>query len=154
MVLSRTLRHQYNWQPWFAGFSSYQISHVTINRGRNLLIKWQVISQLVLQSFKTNRQVNYVSKADSNCSMSNTLETPLSIGLGLYMHKKIRSEELVNMLYNLNLSASYDKISSIKYDAARAVEFQSNFSQTRHWGSLRLPTCMFYLRCSKQLGST
>ena len=64
--------------------------------------------------------------------MSNTLETPLSIGLGLYMHEKIRSEELVNMLYNLNLSASYDKISSIKYDAARAVEFQSNFSQTRH----------------------
>ena len=38
------------------------------------------------------------------------------------MHKKPRSKELVNMLYNLNFAASYDKISTIKYDVARAVK--------------------------------
>lgn len=91
----------------------YQLGVKSVDKMR------EVISQLVLQSFKTNKEENYAPHTDNNCIMSNT---PLSTGLDLYMHKKTRCEEFVNTLYNLNLWASYNKLSKIKYDVAREVE--------------------------------
>lgn len=132
MVLLRTLKHRYSWQPWFAGFLSDQMSHLTIYHGRNLLKKMtEVISQLVLPSFKTNRQVNYVPKADSNCSMSNTRDTKINWSRSRYA-SETRSKEFVKVLYNLNISASYDKILSINIWPSI-----SNWTKNgRHWRSI------------------
>ena len=50
-----------------------------------------------------------------------TRETPLPIYLGLSVHAKTRSRELVNNLYDLGLSISYDRVMSISTDLGNGV---------------------------------
>ena len=49
-----------------------------------------VVTEVVVQHMKTNKQVSY----DSSREMLNTIETPLNVGIGLYIHKRSRSKEL------------------------------------------------------------
>ena len=44
------------------------------------------------QSFKTRRQVNYEPKTETSRVMTSNIETPLNVGLGLYLHQKTRSK--------------------------------------------------------------
>ena len=46
--------------------------------------------------------------------MLNTIETPLNVGFGLYIHKRSRSKELVDIFSNLDLCVNYDKVLSIR----------------------------------------
>jgi hypothetical protein len=48
-------------------------------------------------------------------------ETPLPIYLGLSVHAKTRSRELVDNLYDLGLSVSYDRVMSISTDLGNGV---------------------------------
>ena len=87
----------------------------------SLLLRWILIGpnkQLTNES--RNDQVNkdgcknnYEAKPGSTRS-SATPETPLSVGLGLYMYHKTPSSTILDILSNLRLSISYKKICKIK----------------------------------------
>ena len=76
-----------------------------------------VATQVVMQCVKSKKQISY----DSSHEMSSTIETPLNVGIGLYIHQRTRSKELIDTFSNLNLSIKYDKVLSIKNDVANAV---------------------------------
>ena len=59
---------------------------------------------MIYQSFKTRRQVNYEPKTETSRVMTSNIETPLNVGLGLYVHQKTRSKNLCNFLPDLYLS--------------------------------------------------
>ena len=70
-----------------------------------------------MQCMKSKRQVQY----DSHHKMRSTVETPLNVGIGLYIHQRTRSKELIEVFSDLNLSINYDKVLSIKKDITSAV---------------------------------
>ena len=47
-----------------------------------------ILTQMIYQSFKTRRQVNYEPKTETSRVMTSNIETPLNVGLGLYVHQK------------------------------------------------------------------
>ena len=47
-----------------------------------------IVTQMIYQSFKTRRQVNYEPKTETSRVMTSNIETPLNVGLGLYVHQK------------------------------------------------------------------
>ena len=49
------------------------------------MIPWKEVSvtQMIYQSFKTRRQVNYEPKTETSRVMTSNIETPLNVGLGL-----------------------------------------------------------------------
>ena len=51
-----------------------------------------IVTQMIYQSFKTRRQVNYEPKTNTSRVMTSNIETPLNVGLGLYLHQKTRSK--------------------------------------------------------------
>ena len=51
---------------------------------------------MIYQSVKTRRQVNYEPKTETSRVMTSTIETPLNVGLGLYVHQKTCSKNLCN----------------------------------------------------------
>ena len=51
-----------------------------------------IVTQMIYQSFKTRRQVKYEPKVETSGAMTSNIETPFSVGLGLYLHQKTRSK--------------------------------------------------------------
>ena len=78
-----------------------------------------VVSQQIIQNFKTDRQVTY--QPQSNIGFRNRVETPLSVGLALTVHKKTRSKDLVNILSQLQIGSSYNNVVNIEKRIACAV---------------------------------
>lgn len=74
-----------------------------------------VLSEIVMNSVKTNRQVN------TQGTFRQIVETPFTVGLGMHVHKTTRSKTLVDMLSSFNLSISYDKILQFETLLANAV---------------------------------
>lgn len=77
-----------------------------------------VISQITMNSLKTQRQMNHSS---NNASFRQMIETPFTVGLGLHVHKTTRSKALVNMLSEFNLSISYEKVMKLENLIAASV---------------------------------
>ena len=50
------------------------------------------VTQMIYQSFKTRRQVKYQPKVGTSRVITSNIETPLNVGLGLYLHQKTRSK--------------------------------------------------------------
>lgn len=75
-----------------------------------------VISQLLLQATKTDKQVRYQPKESSTRESYTVKETPVSVGLGLHLYHKTRSKTLLETFSKLHLSISYENILSIKND--------------------------------------
>ena len=75
-----------------------------------------------MQSFKTKRQVQYQTADGSKRGMSQTNETPLSIGLRLYVHQKTKSNELIETPFNMNLSVNSQKVLNIKTNVETSVK--------------------------------
>ena len=70
-----------------------------------------IVAQLVMQNFMSKRQVNYEPKSlHERDSMYSKCETPLDVGVGLYLHQTTRSKKLTDMFSGLNLSIAYDKV--------------------------------------------
>ena len=69
---------------------------------------------------RTSRQTNYQLN-NENASTYNKIETPLNVGIGLYVHHQTRSKKLVNFLSDLNIGINYDKVLDIKKDIAIAI---------------------------------
>ena len=87
------------------------------------------IGQIIIQSTKTKRQVNYrSSNASNNVGHSNTTETPFSVGLALHIHKETRSKKLIECLSELNLSINYKKLVKIQTEIANSVAAQIHYN--------------------------
>ena len=69
---------------------------------------------------KSNRQTQY-HQQNPESFVYNKIETPLNIGLGLYMYHVSRIKKLVNFLSDLKLGANYQKVIDIKKDIVQAV---------------------------------
>ena len=76
---------------------------------------------MIYPATKSDSQLRYKPTSDSNKAFYNTKETPFSVGLGLLIHKKTRSKDIVNILANLNLSIDYEKVLRIETDITNAV---------------------------------
>ena len=84
------------------------------------MIPWKEVSvtQMIYQSFKTRRQVNYEPNTETSRVMT---DTPLNVGLGLYVHQKIHSKNICNFLSDLNLSVNYGKVRNIKSNLEKYI---------------------------------
>ena len=80
----------------------------------------EVTTEVVSQNMKSNRQTQY-HQQNPESFLYNKIETPLNIGLGLYMYHVSRRKKLVNFLSDLNLGANYQKVIDIKKDIVQAV---------------------------------
>ena len=78
------------------------------------------VTQTIVQSVKSKRQVQY-QPISQNTEMHSKKETPLNVGIGLYLHQVTRSKKLLDMMSGLNLSINYDKVQSIKTAVANTV---------------------------------
>ena len=80
----------------------------------------EVTTEVVSQNMKSNRQTQY-HQQNPESFVYNKIETPLNIGLGLYMYHVSRIKKLVNFLSDLKLGANYQKVIDIKKDIVQAV---------------------------------
>ena len=64
--------------------------------------------------------------------MNSKIETPLNIGIGLCAFHTTRSKKLINFLSDLNVSANYNKIISIKKNIFDAVLEKKNKKKRWH----------------------
>ena len=79
-----------------------------------------VTTEVVSQNLKSNRQTQY-HHHNPESSLYSKVETPLNIGLGLYMYHVSRSKKFVYFISDLNLGANYQKIVKIKKEIVHAV---------------------------------
>ena len=79
------------------------------------------VTQLLVQSFRSQRQLMYKPVHSTNREMNQTRETPLSVGIGQLIHQKTCSKELIDTLNHMNLSISYDKVLTLKRGIASSV---------------------------------
>ena len=82
-----------------------------------------VACQCTIQSTKTSRQVKYKPQENvtRNREICCTVETPLNVGTGIYIHQKTRCRELNDILSDLNIFIDYDKLLNIKLQLADTV---------------------------------
>ena len=80
------------------------------------------VTQLVSQNMKTDRQIDYKQENRSY----NKIETPLSIGISMFIYHNTRSKKLINFISDLNVGVSYEKVKSIKKAMASSIQQQQN----------------------------
>ena len=81
-----------------------------------------VLTQVIMQAFKTTRQVNYKPKCETNeKAFYDKRETPLNVGLGLLLHQSTRSKGLIDHLSELSFCISYEKVLRIQTAMAESV---------------------------------
>ena len=77
-------------------------------------------AQFVSQNIKTSRQTNYgLERTTTN--LYSKIETPLNVGIGLYIYHVTRSKKLINFLSDLNISINYKKVTEIKKNIVQSV---------------------------------
>lgn len=62
-----------------------------------------IITQFVVQFFKTPKQTDYQSN-NKGASTYSTIETPLNVGVDFFVYHYTRSKKLVKFLLDLNVS--------------------------------------------------
>ena len=77
----------------------------------------------IAQMMKYNCVKHRRKQADTSPSVrhSSALETPLSIYIGLMLHAQTRKRELVDKLFNLGLSISYDRVLRLSAEMGNRV---------------------------------
>ena len=80
-----------------------------------------ILSELVMNMLKSNRQLQYDSHRSNDRTYNQMNETPLTVGLGLHLHKCTRSKDFVVLMSDLGLCMSYDKIIKIENSIANSV---------------------------------
>ena len=73
-----------------------------------------------MQAFKTKPQMIYNPVQGIQCQVSDCDETLFSASLGTMLYRTTRSKSLINTLYDMNMSALYNKVACIKEDVAEA----------------------------------
>ena len=78
-----------------------------------------VSCQFLIQNSCTDRQVKHKPKKDD--VFLQTLQTPLSVGLPLAVHSRVRDRNLVNNLSDVYIGSDYRKIVDIEKRVEQAV---------------------------------
>ena len=78
-----------------------------------------VSCQFMIQNSRTDRQVKHKPKKDD--VFLQTLQTPLSVGLPLAVHSRVRDRNLVNNLSDVYIGSDYRKIVDIEKRVEQAV---------------------------------
>ena len=73
-----------------------------------------------MQSVKTPRQASYES-TNANCNTYQRVETPLSVGVGMYLYHAARSKKLIKFFSDLNIGINYDKVIGIKQGISNSM---------------------------------
>jgi hypothetical protein len=84
-----------------------------------------ILSQHFITTCRTDRQVHYESVAKNTATgaaFNNYRETPLSIGLSIFLHLRSRSRIEIDLLSSLNLGITYRKLLSIENDIAEGTK--------------------------------
>ena len=86
-------------------------------------VKVDNISQIIMKSIKTSRQVNYKPVSPSTSIFKSRLhsETPFAVGLGLHVYKQTRSKKIINCLSHLWLSIDYDRVMKTETEIANSA---------------------------------
>ena len=71
------------------------------------------INEIVITSTKLKKQVNNAFRQK--------VETPFSVGLGLYFHRQTRSKKVIDTLSKLNLTIPYDRLLKIETRIANEI---------------------------------
>jgi len=81
------------------------------------------ISQLLMynSSIRRRNKDKTTSSTSSNVKHNQERETPLAIYLGLMVHSKTRKRELVDILFSLGLSISYDRVLELSAELGNDV---------------------------------
>ena len=111
---------------WILLGTSNHVENKTRRKGIDRSIS--VACQYIIQSTKTSRQVNYKPQENvtQNREISSTVETPLNVGTGIYIHQETRCRELIDILSDLNISIDYDILPNIKWQLADSVLTEIN----------------------------
>ena len=91
-----------------------------------------VACQFLIQNMRTDRQVKHQPK--KNDGFQQTVQTPLSLGLPLTIHSRVRDKNLVNNLSQVYIGSDYQKI----LDLEKRVE-QGVLQRIKETGGFCLP---------------
>ena len=146
--LAKKIQNEFLNQSWqFEGnFSTYRMSPLlltfmkwlllglptdfNINANRTLAVQnlIKTTTQFVSQNIETSRQSQYHIDTRRK-TLYSKIETPLNVGLGLYVYHITRSKKLINFLSDINVGVNYHKITNIKksiVDAVHAKRTENN----------------------------
>lgn len=79
-----------------------------------------IISQSVMQEFKTRRQVMYMPLS-AESTFHQMVESPYAVGLSLYMYHNFRSQKAISLLNRCGAGVSYDRVTKICNNIASAM---------------------------------
>ena len=71
-----------------------------------------IISQSIMQEFKTRRQVMFKASS-AQSTFHQMVESPYAVGLSLYMYHNFRSQKAVSLLNRCGAGVSYDRVTKI-----------------------------------------
>ena len=101
-------------------------------RNEELVNTVDVACQFLVQNTRSDHQVNHQPK--KNDLFQHTVQTPLSIGLPLAIHSRVRDKNLVNILSDVYIGSDYRRI----LDLERRVE-QAVLQRMKETGGFCLP---------------
>jgi hypothetical protein len=91
-----------------------------LNREKQLNRDVNILSQILIATCRTDRQVLYEPKDEVN-HFSACRETPLSVGISLFLHMQSRSKIEIEFITSLNLGINYKKVLDIENALADSV---------------------------------
>ena len=112
-------------------------------RNEELVKTDDVACQFIVQNTRSDRQVNHQPK--KNDLFQHTVQTPLSIGLPLAVHSRVRDKNLVNILLKVYIGSHYRRI----FDLENRVE-QAVLQRIKETGGFCLPD---FFKKGKPFGS-
>ena len=112
-------------------------------RNEELVKTVDVACQFLVQNTRSDRQVNHQPK--KNDLFQHTVQTPLSIGLLLAVHSRVRDKNLVNILSKVYIGSHYRRI----FDLEKRVE-QAVLQRIKETGGFCLPD---FFKKGKPFGS-
>ena len=101
-------------------------------RNEELVKTVDVACQFLVQNTRSDRQVNHQPKKKD--MFQHTVQTPLSIGLPLAVHSRVRDKNLVNILSKVYIGSHYRRI----FDLEKRVE-QAVLQRIKETGGFCLP---------------
>ena len=80
-----------------------------------------VIAQMVLYETKSTKQVKHASKSSEISTIKHSKEYPLQVGVGFYLHKQLRSKNIVQFFHSIGLSVDYTRLLRLESSIASSL---------------------------------
>ena len=80
-----------------------------------------IISQTVMQEFKSEKQVTH-TPVSTVSAFRRHVESPFAIGLSIWMYHNFRSQNAINILNNMCAGISYSRVTQVCSQIANAIQ--------------------------------